>query len=569
MTSRSRLRPSRLFDLFTLLTLSNQMVPFVIVGDLSLLRQTYYWGGGAVATVPGPLQYLIYAAIACRSVLAIAHQPIGAARLAVRGAPLVAFAVVAGLSALWSAHPAVVASKAGYFLVVNLAAVSLLLRYRARPFLRLLSDAFVVVVVSNLAFAAIWPDVAIVSYRIDTAFRGYYEHKSGLGTALGLLAPVAMRHLRPGLRPPAGAAIIGLLVVVQSALGLVAFAIGLGAPVLLRRFGPVTPGARRAPWLGLGAALAGTGVGTWLTFDLLLALLGREATLSGRTLIWQTVAPVAAESLVLGHGYKGFFGVVDPLVYGPRLEPIPHPHNALLAAAVDMGLFSALLLVGLVVLVGRMWRIGSRPGGDGDDAAFVGLGLSIATIAVVESSLIYGPGLLWVLFWVGYVRSRPGDLALGAESAMATESAVAAAMDLTQGHRPMKAVTRPQRRQKKWRYSGRRSNSLLNPLDRPSAVPPAPDPEPTPVPSTRTIVTAETGRESSFSYRSVPPIDPIGSGVASGASPVRSASARGSRSRSGYWSMDRSPPSSPPSSTTSSCRSGDMEATRAAASSPA
>ena len=145
---------------------------------------------------------------------------------------------------------------------------------------------------------------------------------------------------------------LALLGVIQSALGVVAFMVGLGAPRVVRWAAAPTAESRRAPWMTLPAALGVGAVACWVTFDLLVGALGRDPTLSGRTLIWERVAPVAADAMLLGHGYKGFFGVADPLVYGPRLEPIPHPHNALLAAAVDLGVFSLLLVAALYMTAG-------------------------------------------------------------------------------------------------------------------------------------------------------------------------------------------------------------------------
>lgn len=514
-------RSSRPFDVFTLVVLSNQMVPFVVVGDLSLLRQTYYWGGGAVATVPGPIQYAIYAAIAGRSLVAIAHRPLEAGRVVARAVPLTLFVVVAAASVLWTPFPAVVTAKVGYFLVVNLVAVSLTLRYTTAEFLRLLALVLVVIVVSNLAFAVLRPDVAIVSYRIDTALRGYYEHKSGLGTALGLLAPVALRQVRPGLRKPLAAGAFVLLVAVQSALGIVAFVVGLGAPAAVGRLARIAPGPRRAPWISLVATLAAGTVVGWLIFDLLVGALGRDTTLSGRTLIWRTVAPVARDSLFLGHGYKGFFGVVEPLVYGPRLEPIPHPHNALLAAVVDLGMFGGFLGFALAVLVVRMWRLGTRPVVEHDEAALVGVGLSIATVAAVESSLVYGPGLLWVLFWACYLRAgglRAGGLrAGGARTGGARTGGLRTRARSNGGGDQDKK--RSERKRESWRYAERRSSHQTSPTVR------RPDSD----------LSASIDLGWSYSCPSARSTDPSGSEPASTASPARSGSAPASTSRSGFW----------------------------------
>jgi O-antigen ligase len=102
--------------------------------------------------------------------------------------------------------------------------------------------------------------------------------------------------------------------------------------------------------------LCGGGIAILLIeyLDLILALLGRDATLTGRTSIWAMVIEVGWDRLWLGHGYRTFWIGLIPFKY----ESYGNGHNSFIDLWLEMGLVGvAVFFCTLVILAGRaFWR---------------------------------------------------------------------------------------------------------------------------------------------------------------------------------------------------------------------
>jgi exopolysaccharide production protein ExoQ len=170
----------------------------------------------------------------------------------------------------------------------------------------------------------------------------------------------------------------------------------LGCLVLVAARGEVGP--RRAALLMLPiplgiclyAVLSG---GFGVDFGAVLApILGRDATLTGRTEIWRTLVGMQASPLI-GAGYESFW-------IGPRLQRvwessvgmINEAHNGYLQVYLNLGAMGLMLLFSL--LIGTYWRVwkGLR--------AFPGIGsfgLALWTVLVVYNvtEAAFLGGMLW------------------------------------------------------------------------------------------------------------------------------------------------------------------------------
>src|SRR5947207_7983209 len=108
----------------------------------------------------------------------------------------------------------------------------------------------------------------------------------------------------------------------------------------------------------VGAALAGALLATDIdTFS----LLGRDATLTGRTTMWEIVLPMIADSPLLGHGY--YTG--PSAVAGPRLiqffgPAISDPHNGYLTILLDTGIAGLFLYLYSVLSVISMGTVQAK-----------------------------------------------------------------------------------------------------------------------------------------------------------------------------------------------------------------
>ena len=93
--------------------------------------------------------------------------------------------------------------------------------------------------------------------------------------------------------------------------------------------------------------------------DTVLSVLGKDATLTGRTVLWSKVVNHIQDRPVLGHGYGAFWepsARASEQVRAAIGWDTPHSHNALLDEWLDLGLVGVLLLIGAYLLaIGRAW----------------------------------------------------------------------------------------------------------------------------------------------------------------------------------------------------------------------
>jgi O-antigen ligase len=135
--------------------------------------------------------------------------------------------------------------------------------------------------------------------------------------------------------------------------------------------------------------------------DLVLAALGKDATLTGRTFLWQLASDMAARRPWLGYGYGAFWlgpgswaGYVADLMHWEA----PHAHNGLLDLALDLGRAGVVLyLVGYVLALRAAIARARHP--------FVGSALPAAYLVFLALSNITESALLrqFSVFWVLYV----------------------------------------------------------------------------------------------------------------------------------------------------------------------
>jgi O-antigen ligase len=87
--------------------------------------------------------------------------------------------------------------------------------------------------------------------------------------------------------------------------------------------------------------------------DAALALLGKDATLSGRTKIWSLVIVGLSEHIALGGGYGAGMVLVQPALeadFGGNR--IGHAHNGYLDLAIDVGLVGLIMIMLIIGAIG-------------------------------------------------------------------------------------------------------------------------------------------------------------------------------------------------------------------------
>jgi O-antigen ligase len=172
-------------------------------------------------------------------------------------------------------------------------------------------------------------------------------------------------------------------------------------------FGVTGVGAalRRGPWMALAAStglalavVAALGA-VLLAPDLLFHLIGRDATLTGRTDIWAALSDSVRERPWFGYGFAAFWDEKEGPVYWIRDQlgwGVPNAHNGWLELALALGLVGA----GLAALhVARTyWRAGAAlrdPEAGRVAPAFLAMFL---LVTLTEGYLLQDNNALWAVY---------------------------------------------------------------------------------------------------------------------------------------------------------------------------
>lgn len=233
----------------------------------------------------------------------------GVARMA---AKMILFTALAGLaiaSFVWSVDPLLSLRSGGYLLVNTLFIYYLVQRFSLDGLMRLMMGLGVVVAVLSVATAIVLPEYAWSIAESHWVLQGAFIAKNQLGNIAVLLLTPALfvRSVRPGWR---ALYIVVFLILIVLSFSVQAWAAALfclcvaATRVLIRRLNH-----RDAVWLGyvtLLPVLAGVLALTTYWTDI-LGFLGKDPTLSGRTIIWNAVLHSVAKRPLLGWGYNAFW----------------------------------------------------------------------------------------------------------------------------------------------------------------------------------------------------------------------------------------------------------------------
>lgn len=257
--------------------------------------------------------------------------------------------------------------------VLNIAfAWALAKRYGLEVILSIMVDALMVMIMVGLLLAALgwenafWSDgYRRKSFLGTPPVQGLFSHKiyAGFYSAEALILNYA---LRKGVwRLVTCAVCIVSVLVAGSAIGLAAMLAGIGVMFFFRTFrGAGTRVLGGLLVLGAGLLL----VLMWSTVaDESLKLVDRDASLSGRTVIWNYAVQLWEERPLLGWAYGGIFGDASNapgrIVRVNEYYAAPHFHNGYLQVLTELGavgfiIFASLLIYVLFNCLRNAWVLG-------------------------------------------------------------------------------------------------------------------------------------------------------------------------------------------------------------------
>lgn len=294
-------------------------------------------------------------------------------------------------SACWSADPSTTLRRAALYGFVILAAAGLAARLTPGAYFRALALAAAGAAALSLLMLVLCRGCALAPGGGE--LRGVFSHKNMLGQAMaaGVLAALHLAQQRRGRIAALLACLLctGAAVLSRSTTSLMVIGLYAGAHALLglwRRGGVARPLALA------GAALLPVCV-VWMLADpgALLALLGKDPTLTGRTELWAYVEADIAQHPLLGWGFGAFWTPANPaaLEISAALRwYVPQAHNGVLEILLQTGLLG---LLAVAVLLGRTMVLGARCLAGPDPAlgfTTLLLGLSILVLGTTEAVLL-------------------------------------------------------------------------------------------------------------------------------------------------------------------------------------
>lgn len=281
------------------------------------------------------------------AMLMLLMSPFSAVKATLRQPFLIALMGVVCASYFWSIAPDQTARRAFAVLCTTLGGIVIASRFRWAQIAEVTAIAFAVLAVLSLLVCLAVPRIGVMTEIFPGAWRGLWIEKNVLGgiMALGfsIFAAAAILNPRRALAW-CGFAVLALFLVLmsQSKTSLVSLLLGamaMGFIWIVQR-GPALGVA--SVWLAVSAcALVGAFV--FFASDVFFEVLGKDATLTGRTEIWTAIIRQIEQRPWTGYGYEAvwtdksgrgpFAWIVKEAGFTPQ-----HAHNSWLEQWLGLGL---------------------------------------------------------------------------------------------------------------------------------------------------------------------------------------------------------------------------------------
>jgi exopolysaccharide production protein ExoQ len=329
---------------------------------------------------------------------------------------IVAGPALALASAAWSQSPGQTIRGAVYISLSTLFCLYLLDRFEPDELFRLLMFAGTAAAVLSLAVVIAAPQYGVQARALgDSAWQGIFSQKNACGFMLTFFITPALFVSKATVSRKVRFAYIGLL------LGLIVMTQSRGAwgvCALVLGFRVALAVGRRLRWsdtifvattvlvtLALGLAIVIPYAPTLLT------LVGKDATMTGRTEIWAACLASIAKRPWLGYGYNAFWLGMEGESYQVSLRVnmlgINYSENGVLDLLLQLGLGGRLLL--LIMYARSLGRIVSTWRQSRSDVA--GWCLSIFFLEVITNleggRILFPNSLDWTLFVIASVYCLP------------------------------------------------------------------------------------------------------------------------------------------------------------------
>ena len=281
--------------------------------------------------------------------------------LALRTPALMGLVALASVSFLWSIDPSLSFRRGISIAVTTLFGLYLASRLDWRSLLMVLGGVWLFLAVISFLVGIIAPGFARMNEVHIGAWRGFWFEKNTLGghmaRAAALLAVLAALDNRRRWLWLGGVALAAALVLLStSTTSLLGLLLGLAIVVagLVSLRSPVASVA--TAWLAVTVSGAVAAL-FFLSPEAFFGLVGKDATLTGRTDIWGALGEAIAARPWLGYGYGAFWGLEsEPAAWVRKAVEwdAPTAHNGWLDIALSVGLVGLALFT--MSFAATLWR---------------------------------------------------------------------------------------------------------------------------------------------------------------------------------------------------------------------
>ncbi|MGH6958145.1 MAG: O-antigen ligase family protein [Caulobacteraceae bacterium] len=346
----------------------------------------------------------------------MAQTPLRLAAGTLRQPCLIAILLIAALSLAWSVSPDQTSRRVLALFFTTLCGAVLAARFSWSRLAEALASAYVVLALASLVVGLFLPSIGRMSDIFPGSWRGVWLEKNTFGDTMALGSAVcaaagAMSRPRAGFWW--GAAVLCAVMVLMSTskTALVSMLMGWGALGLVWtvRRGPAAGVA--ATWSAVVALGLFAGVAVFAS-DVVFGLLGKNATLTGRTDIWAAVMRQIEQRPWTGWGYGAIWDETTPwgplawIVHDTGFKP-RHAHNAWLDQWLALGVpglaaWAGFFLQTLAANVVALYR---------HKGAYLALPFFVifSLMSLTESVAVDYNEMRWVIFTALAVKLALGD----------------------------------------------------------------------------------------------------------------------------------------------------------------
>jgi len=316
---------------------------------------------------------------------------------------------VAVASLLWSQDRGLTFLRCGALIGTTVVALYFALRFTTREILHFASFALGLAAISSVIAAVYFPGFGVGTGEFQGIWIGAFAQKNELGEMMtvGFLVNMVLfwqershRLLRLSL------AAISLFLMLKAD-SMTSFTICCILPYLFWASKKILTkkGDAIVRILQFGLPVLILAAGVTLEFERILEVMGRSADLTGRTVLWATVAPAILDKLYLGYGYEAFWrgyqGVAGE-IWAQMGDLYSYSHNGFLEVLLGLGLVGLVSMLTALVFYSRSaFQALQRQGNDAIAAFWPWAFLMYLLLSnLLAGNLMKSNNLPWLLYMI-------------------------------------------------------------------------------------------------------------------------------------------------------------------------